>query len=744
LCSEDAPPLSQALAGCDPQSRTVVVAIPERVIEFRVNARLVERIPLSEVKNIALTFDSSGRLWGTVNDEVRVWTSRGRQLHTWSNRLVGQLSGRPGLCAVSAGRRLAAVGGRDGMVYLLSAEAGMEAGASVSPAPVRAVAIHTDETLVAAGSDRGELCLVNKGGGVVAKVEGHRDRVQALSWSGNLLASGSSDRTVKLWKCDRALEKVLTLRQPAAVSWLAFHPDGVRLFVLLEGERAVRVWHLDRLGERVGGLGLATELEAIKARPLPQSVPAPAPARHMEAPEGPNGLKAELFADLDLEQPVAVRYDPTIHFPPRDSASLDPRRPQEIFWVRWTGWLKAPQPGRYRLYLSCRGIARLRLDGRLVGICDRKSAECVVEADLSDRPHALRVEYFNQQGGSEIVLRWSPVEGGTVEPVPTWALFHDRAVAEKTQVPPPLLLEAKEIETPLLKLGEPDCAVFTPDGKRLLAAFTSKAVCMTEFPSGKTLQVRPGPCRTVKISVAPDRKSIITACQTDVLLSDLETLKPIRTFREHTHWVERLDVSPDGRFLVTCGVSNDGRVFIWNLATGEKVRQLVGPNLSNGGVAWLPEGNRIVTCYESDSSVRLWNAGTGEEITVLSGGTDRWENLARSPDGKWIALAGGLSRTVRLLTVENDQFRSRWTLRLAGRTTSANFSPDGRWLAVTTGLTVEIRDVQSGALMGMVKDRSGGSLREALFSPDGKYLVTVTAGDDGRIRVWQLTENAGR
>jgi hypothetical protein len=39
-----------------------------------------------------------------------------------------------------------------------------------------------------------------------------------------------------------------------------FTPDRRRLLVLLQGERAVRVWHLDRLDERLAELGLAAGL----------------------------------------------------------------------------------------------------------------------------------------------------------------------------------------------------------------------------------------------------------------------------------------------------------------------------------------------------------------------------------------------------------------------------------------------------------------------------------------------------
>jgi hypothetical protein len=36
---------------------------------------------------------------------------------------------------------------------------------------------------------------------------------------------------------------------------LRFHPDGKKLAVAMQGERAVRVWDLDRLREQLDALG---------------------------------------------------------------------------------------------------------------------------------------------------------------------------------------------------------------------------------------------------------------------------------------------------------------------------------------------------------------------------------------------------------------------------------------------------------------------------------------------------------
>jgi hypothetical protein len=168
-------------------------------------------------------------------------------------------------------------------------------------------------------------------------------------------------------------------------------------------------------------------LKGLSVSPTP-SLPPPVTT----PPEGPNGLRAELFADLYLHRCVKVRYDPQIDFN-WGVGSPDPLVPADYFSIRWTGWLKAPKPGKYTLLLQVDDGARLWLDGRLVIDCWRWSPGnySTAEVDLTDRPHEIRIEYFELQGDASVRLSWAQKDGFAMQPVPSSALFHDRAAAEK-------------------------------------------------------------------------------------------------------------------------------------------------------------------------------------------------------------------------------------------------------------------------------------------------------------------------
>jgi serine/threonine protein kinase/WD40 repeat protein len=215
-----------------------------------------------------LAFSPDGRLWGTFDDEVRAWdVPGGKQTVRWSNRLAEALAGLSGVRAVAPGRTWVAAGCRDGRVRILQAVDGTaHSSTRIADNPVHCVALSADDSVVAAGSERGELSVLRVADGdVLARQPAHADRVEAIAFSGNrLLASGSRAGKVILWHWNGvALDPLMTLPTPGSVRSLAFHPDGMRLFVLLDRERSVRVWHLDRLCERLTQLGLGAGLEDV-------------------------------------------------------------------------------------------------------------------------------------------------------------------------------------------------------------------------------------------------------------------------------------------------------------------------------------------------------------------------------------------------------------------------------------------------------------------------------------------------
>ncbi len=120
------------------------------------------------------------------------------------------------------------------------------------PSPDKLVRLR-DEALALA--DDGSLTLLRLPGGEVAqRCPPHRDAVTSLAaLPDGQVASASRDGTVRLWRLrGEQLVPQLTLRHSRAVLQVAWALGGARLLVLERGTRGARVWHLDRLLNRLG------------------------------------------------------------------------------------------------------------------------------------------------------------------------------------------------------------------------------------------------------------------------------------------------------------------------------------------------------------------------------------------------------------------------------------------------------------------------------------------------------------
>lgn len=123
------------------------------------------------------------------------------------------------------------------------------------------------------------------------------------------------------------------------------------------------------------------------------------------------GLQGEYFSNVTLSgDPVFVRLDPKIQFQ-WTLFSPDPERLSYDFYsVRWTGKIKAPESGTFKIGIDGNDGCRLYLNDKLIIDNWQKLSKQVKLADFKfekDREYDIRIEYFEPAGNVFFRLVWN-------------------------------------------------------------------------------------------------------------------------------------------------------------------------------------------------------------------------------------------------------------------------------------------------------------------------------------------------
>jgi WD40 repeat protein len=155
------------------------------------------------------------------------------------------------------------------------------------------------------------------------------------------------------------------------------------------------------------------------------------------------------------------------------------------------------------------------------------------------------------------------------------------------------------------------------------------------------------------------------------------------------------------------------------------------------GIVFLADGDRFVTICQGGKP-RLWSLPERKLLGELQGVGVGHEDIALTPDGRWLLLADP-SRG-KVLRLDAGTFKPMG--EYPGR--DLTLSPDGKVLVTTLadpwtiqfGGRVEVFDTASGASLGVLS----GNARRSIFKPDGS-LLAVAKGDKGvalfDTRTWQ-------
>jgi WD40 repeat protein/serine/threonine protein kinase len=293
----------------------------------------------------------------------------------------------------------------------------------------------------------------------------------------------------------------------------------------------------------------------------------------------------------------------------------------------------------------------------------------------------------------------------------------------------------KEILTFQAHRGSLSGLACSRDGKRLATASPDGTIKVWDTESGKEqLVIRGHTLSVTGVAFSRDGQRLVSSgADQTVRVWDVTAKQDVAIVRRHGANVRGLAFSPDGKRLATC--TADGKIAVWDPTSGETFRTVRCPSPNVLSLAFSPDGNRLAS-MEDDGMVRIWDAIAGAELLGFKAYTNRGQWVAFSPDGMRLATAGmdSLDRQPLEPAVRNwDATTGRRQLVPKGPVSGiiqVVFSPSGKQVAAAgSDGKVRIWDAATGAEVLTVDGHFSLS-----FSADGKWLAT--GSPDGPVRLW--------
>jgi len=597
----------------------------------------------------------------------------------------------------------------------------------------------------------------------------HSDFVACVSFSpnGELLASASYDKTVKLWNPANGQLKH-TLPHMAPVRSLSFTPNGKTLATgCYDG--TLRLWDA-YTGQTTASISCDNSISSVVFSPDGRTLATACFNGHVTLW---NRSESELKNLLTLEQPPFLQWDSLAFSPDGHTLAIGGgqyHNPGEVvLWDKETRRIRATLKGHTNqirdIAFSPDGktIATVNYD-RTVRLWDAYSAQELAVA--KDHQATLFCVTFSPDGryivtaGSDsmIIIRdhnlaeLYPLKGHMDNVKCITFSPNGKTLASSSNDGTVKLWDMEAFEESAGRLwhdaGVYDLA-FSPNGKRLVTGSMSGRVRLWDSGTEQQIGELKGHASPVwSVDVSHDGQMVVTgSADRTVRLWDMQSRRLINTLPAFTDEVFSVAFSPDDEILaIAC---RDRSVILWDRIQ-QKKEVLTEPKGDleyldlnpASAIAFSPDGTLLSTGhhYTWDDQPTLWDVVGKKPSIKLQGhyrGNAVW-SIPFSHDGR-LAATTSVDKTIKLWDRDTGQLRI--TLHgHVGIVMSADFSPDDRILASGgEDQVVRIWDIQWGEQRAELRGHND-SITSVAFSPDGSILAS--ASKDRSVILWRTATRA--
>ncbi|KAF3890763.1 CHAT domain-containing protein [Tolypothrix bouteillei VB521301] len=508
-----------------------------------------------------------------------------------------------------------------------------------------------DGKILASGSQDKTIKIWSPNGELVKTITGHQDNVTSITFSpdGKTLASSSDDKTIKIWSRDGELLKTIT-GHGGGVTRVTFSPDGKTL-ASSSDDKTIKIWSRD--------------------------------GRLLKTLIGHNDTVTSVAFSPDGKTLASSSKDKTIKIWSRDGRLLK----------TLIGHNDA---------VTCITFSP---DGKILASGGKNSTIKIWHLENG------KSETWNGHKSLVASLSFSP-DGKTLVSA-SWD--NDIKIWNLT---------GKVVTTFSGYTQRFFSASFSPDGKTIVSASgdnTIKVWCV-ECQQPQILKKHTG--AIASISVNRDSRMFASASDDSTILLWSSSGQLLHTLRGHHDVVISVVFSPDGQTLASG--SKDKTVKLWN-RNGQLLQTFVGHNDAISSVSFSPD-NQTIASGSADKTIKLWSKN-GQLLQTLNN-NGAISNIVFHPDGESIAFV--IDNEIKLWNLKTQEIKTVGHHELPIR--SINFSPNGKLLASgSDDLTVILwsLDVEKPKIFG----NHLSPVKSLSFSGDGKILAAANAYT---ITIWSV------
>ncbi|MFN9835171.1 MAG: AAA-like domain-containing protein [Pseudanabaena sp.] len=570
---------------------------------------------------------------------------------------------------------------------------------------VTCIAIAPNDYLIASGSSDRTIKIWDSKGNLKQTLSGHTNWITSLSFSrtGQYLASASRDGTIRLWKMDRFTK--LYIEQPiqilkdhqSPVLAVRFSPTDA-IFASCGEDAKVRLWRDDGTAFNTFTGGHSKWITCLCFSPDGERI-VTGSADQLLIIWNVNGTIIRTIKAHD-------RFIEDVDISPSGRIIASVSRGHDTKLWNMEGNLIADLDGHsdkvlgVRFHPNGKSLASVSRD-RTVKIWDIKGNLLKTLYGHKGSVHSIN---FNTNGSTIIT-------GSQDTTIKFWRTNGNSL--------PCLVGHTDEV----------NCITFSADN-RFIASASNDCTVKIWLANSQLITSLEGHKESVNsVCFSPDNRFLLSVSSDRAIKiwnSKGILLKSI--YNEHEASIYSVAYRSDGELFASA--SADCTVKLWS-KEGEWIHTLIGHANAVYQVCFSPDGNMLATASQ-DKTVKIWH-WDGTLLNTFSGHTGEVYSVCFSPDSQTVA-SSSKDGSIKLWNLDGKLLKS--LNEHAAEVRSVCFSPDGNALVSgSSDRTVKIWSIDGKELLTLQGHQS--PLRSVCFSPNGKTIASASV--NSKVILWDLS-----